>query len=161
MAMVGLWTVPATVVGVAALVGLALCVGSERPAHVARVRGVDLVHSVLFPGLACLTVVTIDPHAVVSTGVFVWLTALALLWSSDGRWLGWRLAGHTWTRAAAPVSAGSSMVQLLVAAACAWAGVAQGAVAALVLGALTIELTTGIRSALAQQMDEPPSGLPE
>lgn len=170
IAMVGLWTVPATVVGVAAFVALALCVGSESPRRREKAKrsggaggaggwggwgGAVVVGNVLVPTLTAMLIVGIDPHSVVSSGVFIWMTILALLWSSDGRWLAWRLAGFTWTRAAMPVGAGASMVQLVIAAGCGWAGAPQGVVGALVLGALTIELTAGIRTLLARQMDGP------
>lgn len=164
IAMVGLWTVPATVVGVAAFVALALCVGSESPRRREKASwwwGAAAVGGVLVPTLTAMLVVTIDPHSVVSSGVFIWLTILALLWSSDGRWLAWRLAGFAWTRAAMPVGAGASMVQLVIAAGCGWAGAPQGVVAALVLGALTIELTAGIRTMLARQMDGPAEKPPD
>lgn len=164
IAMVGLWTVPATVVGVAAFVALALCVGSESPRRREKAKrsggsgwwgGAAVVGYVLVPTLTAMLIVGIDPHSVVSSGVFIWMTILALLWSSDGRWLAWRLAGFTWTRAALPVGTGASMVQLVIAAGCGWAGAPHGVVGALVLGALTIELTAGIRRLLARQMDGP------
>lgn len=156
-AMVGLWTVPATIVGVMAFVGLALCVGSERSGRASRrgERELGAAYTFVLPALVALGVVMIDPRGVVVTGAFIWLGVLAVLWSSDGRWLAWYLAGHRWTRAGQVVSAGASVGQLVVALACGWAGAADGVVAALIVGCVVIELTSGVRSSLARQMDGP------
>lgn len=157
-AMVGLWTVPATIVGVMAFVGLALCVGSERTGRASRrgERELRVAYTVVLPALVSLAVVTIDPRGVAVTGLFIWLGVLAVLWSSDGRWLAWHLAGSSWTRAGEMVSAGAAVAQLIVALACGWAGAPDGVVAALIAGCLMIELTSGVRSTLARQMDGSP-----
>ncbi|MFM9959487.1 MAG: hypothetical protein ACKVZJ_15630 [Phycisphaerales bacterium] len=149
------WNVPITIVGVTALVALALCVGSERVTRAGR-RGTTelaLAHAVLTPGLTALALAPIDPHAVAASSLFIWLAILAVLWSSDGRWLAWRLTGWTWVMSGRMVSAGASIGQLVFALACGWAGLADAGVAALIIGCLVIELTRGVREALGAQMD--------
>lgn len=152
---VGLWTAPVTMVGVAAFVSLALCVGSERTGRAAK-RGENerrWAEGLVLPTITALLVATIDPYAVVGTPVFAWFAVLSVLWSGDGRWLTWKAAGWSWTRGAEMVNAGASAAQLLVGAACSWAGLDAGAVGALVLGCVVIELTTGVRTAMAARMD--------
>lgn len=152
---VGLWTAPVTIVGVATFVSLALCVGSERKGRAAR-RGATerwWGEGVVLPAITALLVATIDPYAVAGTQMFAWFAVLSVLWSSDGRWLAWRVAGWSWSRSVESVNAGASASQLIVAVACSWAGLDGGAVGALVLGCVVIELTTGVRTAMAARMD--------
>lgn len=150
-----LWNVPITVTVVTALVALALCVGSERRTRAAR-RGATelaLAHALVTPALTALALAPIDPHAAAGSGLFIWLAVLGVLWSSDGRWLAWRLTGWTWGMSGRMVGAGASLGQLVFALACGWAGLADAGVAALIVGCLVIELTRGVREALGAQMD--------
>lgn len=156
-AVVGLWTWPATVLVVTAIVGLALGVGRERPADRPGTRSGSFPDALLLPGLVALTLASMDPHALGGSGLFIWTAVLAVLWSSDGRWMAARVAGFTWRYANLPVSHGASGAQVVFAAACGWAGVPDGAVAAILLGALVIELSSSIRAVLADRFDGSPA----
>lgn len=158
VAIIGVWTWPSTIATGLSFLGVMLAVGSDADRAATRRRRAfvrRLSTGISLPALAALTTVVIDVPLVAQTSVFAWTAALALLWSSDGRWIAGKVAGLSWSASGRVVSGGASTVQLLGALAVQWAGGPESVTAALLLGCITIELTGGLRSRLSWEMDRP------
>ncbi|TVQ33987.1 MAG: hypothetical protein EA376_00965 [Phycisphaeraceae bacterium] len=144
---------------------LALLIAMRAPASrtVKRVlKGMS--SSVMAPVLTALACIHFDPVAGASTWPFWIAILIAVVFSSDGRWLGGWLGwwsggtelarGEAWRRSAASLNAGVGAVQIGAALALAGAGLLNDRLLmAVAVGAITVELTAGVRIHFARMFD--------
>jgi hypothetical protein len=164
-----------TLVAVGLLLGLMLPLGLENPqaARRARVWGGWIACAIALPIAVALTAVHVDLRALAGPGAhapsrFWWAILIALLWSSDGRWIAWVLAmrivngaalPHAWLDAARRVNAGAGVAHAMLTLVLAAAGLAEGpAVAAGLTGAALVEITRGARRWVGRALDHSGGG---
>lgn len=160
--------------GTAIAIGVGVWIGLPRSSRRPYQRTCNhLQFACLLPILAAMAAVRIDLYALADQRSFWILVVIAILWSSDGRWLGSALAQRSfvreapparWSIAAAQVNAGAAQAQLIAAMTLSLGGAAALAgsnlLAAALLGAIFIELTAKLRNWLGHIMDVPPPALP-
>ncbi|MEM1165272.1 MAG: hypothetical protein AAGI30_03180 [Planctomycetota bacterium] len=143
-------------VGVAACAGLMLSIGATSAALHRRLQRAAgwLARHVLAPGATGLLVSMIDLTTAFTGGTLAWLAVLALIWSSDGRWVAWWGAWMLFRThrprpaldAARPLDAGGGIAQLLACVLLFGAATIEADVAlAAVVGGIAIEATRGAR----------------
>lgn len=136
-------------------------------AHLRLVRSLvrPVTLGLLAPVIAALAIVRLDLHHLGEPTTFWASTALGVLWSSDGRWLGARLAlalsrsrasplERPWTHAATIVDTGASVMQVCVALLLITAALIPAEmVAGAVIGAAVMEFTGDFRRHIAHRLD--------
>ena len=158
----------AIIVGaVAAMIAITLWGGVRAGRGARRVLGWTMAGLTL-PLVAALATMRCDPHAMLGSSEFWVVAATAMLFSSDGRWvgIGWaqklfprgtgrgRPGARTWTTASGMVNAGTGLAQLSVGLVLEGAGViSTEALGGIVLGAAAIELSRGVRTRVGRMMD--------
>lgn len=160
--------------GAALAIGVGVWIGIPRSLRRPYQRMCNnLQFACLLPILAAMAAVRIDLYALADQRSFWILVAIAILWSSDGRWLGSALAQRSlahgapfarWSIAAAQVNAGAAQAQLIAAMTLSLGGAAALAgsdlLAASLVGAIFIELTANLRNWIGRMMDAPPPASP-
>lgn len=159
------WTAGLTAVAAGVFLGLMIPLGMESAPAARRMRRrlVMLGHAVALPAAAALLAVGVDLHGLASgtPAKFWWAVVIAVIWSSDGRWLAWsvilrRVIGERrlWSAGAECVNAGAGVMQLALTAVLCGSGLADGAVvAAGLLGAALVEVTRGARRWVGMHAD--------
>jgi len=153
-----------------AIAGVGLALGALAPLALARpaVRRIRdagrlVAWAVALPGASAFLAVRFDPAALASNHTREFWSALiiAILWSSDGRWLAdWmalRSTGvmhRTWTLSALWVNSGADIVMVAGALVLASAGVASEPLAfGAMIGAALVSLTGGARLIVARVLE--------
>jgi|GEM_PF-1047881 len=156
----GAWSVVVVAVAVASV---AWRVRTRRPRS--QRRSLALCNGVVTPALTAVCVAPIDLSATLITRVCVVASLAALFFASDGRWfgawIGWRLFGDdaarrtAWTRSAAALANNVGVISIAAGALGRSAGLIDSpGMVALVLGALVVETTTGLRRRFAGTLDD-------
>lgn len=165
------WSIGMTFAGGGLLLGLLLALGVEGPRlrRTLRRRLPAVAHAILLPTIVALLAVSIDLDELMagaSSAAFWWCVIIGVLWSADGRWIGawcgWKLFGPAesrpvaWTCAAQGVNAAAGVAQTALALLL-WAAdvLPDAAVPGLLIGAIMVEATRGVRSWLASRLDDP------
>lgn len=148
--------------GVLALGSAAGVIFSAHQRRVANRIGRWMVCWVVLPTAVAALAVGVDFAAIRSTGALWVGLAAALLWASDGRWLGaWAglscvgaPAGSVWRISAAMVNSGAGVIQVAMISIWSLTDSASDAlILSALVGAAMIELTSGLRVFIARQFD--------
>jgi len=158
-------TISNLITALLALPLLALAIAMRLPASRRLKRSLKGFSSgALAPIIAAVAFVHFDPVAGGATWAFWIAIAIAVVFSTDGRWLGgwlgWWSGGtdaaqrEAWRRSAAALNAGVGAVQIGAALLLAGAGLLDDRLLmAVAFGAVTIELTAGARIVFARMFD--------
>ena len=135
-----------------------------RPGRSVRRAARAVAIGVALPGLAAVITAHVDLIALASTWMFWIGLACAVLITTDGRWfggwLGWRSLGHAeqalwaWTKSAIALTAGVGGVQIAAGGIAFASGVVPASLlAAVVFGAVSLELAASLRHRIAIGLD--------
>ncbi|MCB9838761.1 MAG: hypothetical protein H6813_05435 [Phycisphaeraceae bacterium] len=155
----GVWSLAIVAAAVAACAWRA---GSRRPRS--QRRALAMCNGVVTPTLTAVCIAPIDVAAVFPARACVIASIAALLFASDGRWfgawLGWRLVGEgsggsdAWRRSAAMLAGNVGAVSIGAGALGRSAGlIGDPAMLAVLVGALFVETTGGLRRVFAVRLD--------
>ena len=155
----GLWSIVFVAVAIAAS---AWRVRARRPRS--QKRALALCNAGVIPALTAVCVAPIDLPGVIITKACIVASLAALLFASDGRWfgawLGWRWFGNmnakrtAWRRSAAALANNVGAVSIGAGALGRSAGLIDSAgMIAVILGALLLEITIGLRRRFAVAFD--------
>lgn len=158
------WSMGMTIVATGLCLGLMAGFGFENPRAARRVRrwGGFIGHAIALPTATALAAVQLDLHGLMAGSAWKFWCAIviAILWSSDGRWLAWMLAirwlsiARPWRDSAACVNAGVGVAQLGLTIVLSAASLADPSiVAAGLLGAAIVEITRGMREWMGAWLD--------
>ncbi|MBL8745789.1 MAG: hypothetical protein JNK58_05455 [Phycisphaerae bacterium] len=163
------WSIGMTIAATGLCLGLMAGFGFDDARTARRVRrwGVAAAHGVALPTAAAILAVHVDLHALMggSAWRFWWAAVIAVIWSSDGRWLSWMLAlrwlgrgearRRAWSASAACVNAGTGVTQVGLTIVLSASGLADGSVvSAGLLGAALVEVTRGMREWMGGRLDD-------
>ncbi len=135
-----------------------------RPTRTQRRALRAFANVVLIPALAAAAMVYIDLTALVQTRTFWIATVIAVIFASDGRWLGgwlgWWTGGgalgraYAWRRSSAMLSGEVGPVAVGCIGALAGAGLLSPPLACgAMIGAIGVEITAGVRAQFARSLD--------
>ncbi len=145
-----------------AVIACAWRVGARRPRS--QRRALMVSNGIIIPTLTAACIAPVDLPATALTSACIIASIAALLFASDGRWfgawLGWRWFGDAetrqsaWRRSAAMLANNVGAVSIGAGALCSAAGLINHAgMIAVVLGALLVESTVGLRLRFATAFD--------